>query len=344
MSLQPTANFGSDPVSPSLRLAYERNNIRPLWESDNSALPPQGERGHVWHWRDTKPVLLETAKITLPAIIERRVMNLVNPSAMHIGSDATSGMINGCLQALMPGEHARPHRHSMHALRFVLEGAGAETIVDGKPCAMEAGDLVVTPGWTWHEHRNEGGKPTLWVDILDAAFHRAFGTARFQPGPIQNPRAALPDAAFTSGAFVPIAAQDQPKDYSPVFRYAWADACRAVEAAPMAADGSRTVRYADPVTGGPVLPTIDCYLTQTDAGMTTSGIRSSASTLCVVAEGEGESQVGDQSFAWAKGDVLALPQGLWISHRCDVGPARLFLATNREVYRHIGLLVEERAA
>ncbi|MET3762259.1 cupin domain-containing protein [Sphingomonas sp. UYEF23] len=276
--------------------------------------------------------------------MERRVLNLANPTATHVSAEATSGTISGCLQALMPGELARPHRHSMHALRFVLEGEGAETIVEGKVCAMEPGDLVVTPGWTWHEHRNAGGAPTLWVDILDVAFHRAFGTARFQPGPIQNATSTLPDSAFTGASFVPVVAQADPKNYSPVFRYAWADAQRAVAAAPADSDGSRTVRYADPVSGGAVLPTIDCYLTQIGEGDATQATRSSASTLCVVAEGAGETWIGEEVLAWEQGDVIALPQDQWISHRCATGPARLFLASNREIYRKFGLLKEERAA
>lgn len=340
----PAANYAADPVSPELRQAYADNDIAVLWESANGALPPPGERAKVWHWSDTRPVMVETAKITLPAIIERRVMQLVNPTVDNPSSEAISGLLNAGLQALMPGEHARPHRHSMHALRFVIEGSGAETVVEGKPCAMEPGDLIVTPGWTWHEHRNVGGQPTIWVDILDAALHRAFGTAKFQPGPISQPRAAMPDAAFTSGAFVPVMAQADAQSYSPVFRYSWADASRAVAAAPADADGSRTVRYADPVTGGPVLPTIDCYLLQIAPTSATRGYRNSASAMCVVVEGEGETSVGDDVVTWRPGDVIGLPQNQWISHRSTAGEARLFIATNREVYRHLGLLTEERAA
>lgn len=334
------ANYAADPVSPELRALYAKNHIKVLWESENGALPPARDRAHVWHWPDVRPIMFETAKITLPAIIERRVMQLVNPTLSNPDSEAISGLLNAGLQALMPGEHARPHRHSMHALRFILEGQGAETIVEGKPCKMEPGDLITTPGWTWHEHRNQGGAPTVWVDILDAALHRAMGTAQFQPGPIQNAQMAVPDAAFACAGFIPVAAQQAMKPYSPVFRYPWSEAKRAVQAAPPAEDGSRTIRYADPLNGGPVLPTIDCYLQQVEPGAATSPYKTSASALCVVVEGEGESRVGDDVIAWGPNDVIGLPQNQWISHRCASGPARLFIASNREVYRHLGLLNE----
>ena len=343
MSAAPAQNYDSDPVSPQLRAQFRANNISVLWESENGALPPPSEKLHRWPWQDIRPLMMETAKITLPAIIERRVMQLVNPTA-DSKTDATSGLINAGIQALMPGEHAKPHRHSMHALRFILEGSGAETVVEGKPCRMEPGDLVTTPGWTWHEHRNVGGEPTVWVDILDAAMHRAMGTAVFERGPIHDPRAAVADDAFTSSAFIPVAAQSGAQPYSPIFRYPWADAKRAVEAAPAASDGSRMVRYADPLNGGPVLPTIDCYLQQIDEGSTTAGHRSSASAICVVVEGHGHTHAGAVSTEWGPGDVFTLPQHSWVSHSCHAGPARLFLATNREIYKRLGLLVEERAA
>ena len=344
MNVAQARNFDTDPVSPELRADYAANRLTVLWESPNGALPPPSEKALAWHWKDIRPVMLETAKITLPAIMERRVMQCANPTVGNPDSEAISGLLNAGFQALMPGEHARPHRHSMHALRFVLEGEGAETIVENKPCRMEPGDLVVTPGWTWHEHRNPEGRPTIWVDILDAALHRALGTAAFQPGPMVDPRPAIADSAFVSGAFVPVTPPSEVLPYTPVFRYAWADARRAVQAAPAADDGSRSVRYANPVNGAPVLPTIDCTLLQVEAGLPTRACRSSASGLCIVVEGEGETRIGDDVIRWQPNDVISLPQHRWISHHATRGPARIFVASNREIYRHLGLLTEERAA
>ena len=341
MSTAPAQNYMEDPVSPQLRAAYEANRISVLWESDNGALPPAGEKMQAWSWEAIKPLMMETAKITLPAVIERRVMQLVNPTNAATGADATSGLINAGVQALMPGEHARPHRHSMHAIRFILEGSGAQTVVDGKACTMEPGDLVTTPGWTWHEHRNVGGAPTVWVDILDAAFQRALGIARFEHGPIYSPRDPIADGAFTSASFVPVAAQGGTEPYSPVFRYPWADAKRAVMAAPPASDGSRTVRYADPVNGGPVLPSLDCYLQQIDEGTQTDAVRTNANALCVVVEGRGTSTSGDVTVEWGPKTVFTIPQHSWTTHNCTSGPARIFVASNREIYRRLGILLEE---
>ena len=42
----------------------------------------------------------------------------------------------------MPGEVAPSHRHNQSALRFVVEGEGAFTAVDGERTAMRAGDFI----------------------------------------------------------------------------------------------------------------------------------------------------------------------------------------------------------
>ena len=42
--------------------------------------------------------------------------------------------------------------------------------------------------------------------------------------------------------------------------YSWADACAAVAKIPADEDGSRMLRYINPLTGGAVMSMIDCYL------------------------------------------------------------------------------------
>jgi gentisate 1,2-dioxygenase len=50
--------------------------------------------------------------------------------------------------AALPGANLAPlpgHRHTPNASRIVVEGEGAVTVVDGEPCAMVPGDLILTP-------------------------------------------------------------------------------------------------------------------------------------------------------------------------------------------------------
>ena len=63
---------------------------------------------------------------------------------------------------------SRPaHRHSQSALRFVLEGKGAYTAVDGERTLMHPGDFIITPYMAWHDHGNDTDEPMFWLDGLD---------------------------------------------------------------------------------------------------------------------------------------------------------------------------------
>ena len=49
-----------------------------------------------------------------------------------------------------------------------MEGAGAYTVVDGHKMDLAAGDFVITPNGTWHDHGVEAdGAVTVWQDGLD---------------------------------------------------------------------------------------------------------------------------------------------------------------------------------
>ena len=182
----------------------------------------------------------------------------------------------------------------MNALRFVVEGKGASTVVDGKDCPMEEGDLVITPGWTWHEHVHRGDAPIIWLDALDAPLHRYLGTDKFEPGPAHDLPNMPADTAFAFPNIVPELA-DAATPFSPVFRYPWAAASAAVRAAPKWKDGSRRVRYVNPVTGGPTMPLMDCYLTQIDKGTETVRFRTTSNAVCLVCEGRGTTKVGEDT-------------------------------------------------
>lgn len=65
------------------------------------------------------------------------------------------------------GEVAPSHRHNQSALRFIVEGKGAFTAVDGERTPMHTGDFILTPQWRWHDHGNPGSEPVVWLDGLD---------------------------------------------------------------------------------------------------------------------------------------------------------------------------------
>ena len=327
----------------NLRQAWRDAHVAPLWESPTAHKPgPAGARGHVWRWETMRPLIEGALAVQSPAAVERRVLSLVNPTCDSDSHAPVTRTIAAAVQILMPGESARPHRHTMNALRFVLEGSGAATIVDGKSCPMAEGDLILTPAWCWHEHVHEGSGPVIWLDVLDVPLHDYLGTSVFEPGPAHDVPPTVDDRAFAMPNLVPDIGEPEPP-YSPVFRYPWEVARAAVAAAPRGADGARRVRYANPLSGGSSMALLDSSLVELVADEPTVPIRTTSSAVCAVVEGTGSTRVGDDDIAWGPRDIIALPPGNWISHRARGGAARLFMVTDREVFRRLGLLREELA-
>ena len=334
-----TDNRPSGQPYEDVRKAWHAANVRPLWENVLAhKVREGGPKPNHWPWRLMRSFVDDAMRVTSPAAVERRVLTLTDPDGIGGAGSTTTNLTTG-LQILLPGEAARPHRHTMNALRFVIEGKGASTVVDGKDCPMDEGDLIITPGWTWHEHVHKGSAPIVWLDALDAPLHRYLGTDVFEPGPTHDMPKVMDDAAFAFPNIVPEMGDPAPA-FSPVFRYPWAAASAGVRAAPTWKDGARRVRYVNPVNGGPVMPLMDCYLSQIDKGTETVRYRSTSNAVCFVCEGRGTTHVGEDTIAWEAKDVFSLPHGNWITHRADE-TATLFLVTDRDALRRLDLLKEQ---
>ena len=139
---------------------YERLkplSMAPLWEVLHRLLarePVTDAVPYVWTYNDLRPLLLESGDIISAAEVERRVYVLENPGLT--GRSAATETLYAGLQLILPGEIAPAHRHTSSALRFIVEGDGAYTAVDGEKARMAPGDLVLTPNWAWHDHGHDG--------------------------------------------------------------------------------------------------------------------------------------------------------------------------------------------
>jgi len=176
----------------------------------------------------------------------------------------------------------------------------------------------------------------VWLDVLNVHTHLNLDTFVFEPGPPHDVPTLPPEEAFQSPNLVPDIIQTR---FSPVFRYPMESALRALQAAPPSRDGSRRVRYVNPLTGGPVMPLIDCWLFQFDAGQSTIPFRTSAHAVCCVVDGRGSTTVGSRATNWETHDVFTLPSESVIMHQADTA-ATLFVVSDRELYRRLDLLTE----
>lgn len=143
-------------------------NLTPLWESLHHLVPKTPNANCApayWNYQEIRPLLLESGGLIGAKEAVRRVLVLENP-ALRGQSSITATLYAG-LQLIMPGEVAPSHRHNQSALRFIVEGKGAFTAVDGERTPMNEGDFILTPQWRWHDHGNPGDEPVIWLDGLD---------------------------------------------------------------------------------------------------------------------------------------------------------------------------------
>src|SRR6185436_18655409 len=141
------------------------------------------------------------------------------------------------------------------------------TFVDGKRCPMHTNDFIITPSWTWHGHENDSQSRAIWLDLLDVPM-LGYLDANFG---MQGPAAAyptdvssLPDRAFSGGGLVP-AEPPAALPHSPRFRWAWPEVAEALAALPFERDGTRSVRFANPLDGGSVMATLDARVIEVGA-------------------------------------------------------------------------------
>ena len=324
-------------VTPEDRAAWDEASVRPLWEIEQAhAVDTHETRGTIWPWRTTGPLTRRALDLASPEVAERRVLSFIAPDAKP-GEFHTIVNLNAALQIIAPGERARPHRHSPDALRFVLDGHGAVTRVDGKEVPMQYGDLVLTPGNCWHEHWHEGSAPIVWLDVLNVHTHINLGTFFFEPGPPHDVPALPADDEFRVSGILP---EIPATSFSPVFRFPLESVVAALESAPLGPDGAKRVRYVNPQTGGPVMALLDCWMIALEPGAETLPFRTNAHGVCVAVRGSGRTTVGTHSMSWETRDVFTLPSDAWITHEASE-PALLFVVSDRELYRKLSLLTAE---
>ncbi|MBV8353983.1 MAG: cupin domain-containing protein, partial [Candidatus Eremiobacteraeota bacterium] len=149
-------------------------SAEPLWTQMHAMVPPLPAPkavAHVWAWKTMQPLLERAGRLVSAADAERRVFMLVNPA---LKAPYTTDTLYAGLQLILPGEVARAHRHVAFALRFIVEGEGTYTAVDGEKVTMRRGDLVLTPSWNFHDHGNESTTPMIWLDGLDLPVYQFF--------------------------------------------------------------------------------------------------------------------------------------------------------------------------
>jgi len=103
------------------------------------------------------------------------------------------------------------------------------------------------------------------------------------------------------------------------------------------------LRYVNPATGGPPMPTMASFMQLLPARFTGARHRSTEGTIYCVVEGKGRARIGDAVFAFGPRDVFVVPS--WHRLAVDADAECVpFSFADRRVHDALGLLRGERAA
>jgi gentisate 1,2-dioxygenase len=322
-------------------------HLRPLWEVLDDLVPPQPRPS-------ARPCVVALRRRAAAADGVRQAHHRGGGDTPRAhsresrppGSSLITSALYAGLQLILPGEVAPSHRHTQSALRFIVEGAGAYTAVDGERTTMAPGDFIITPSWTWHDHGNDGEEPVVWLDGLDipiVALHDAQFAERY-PEAVQPVNRPEGDADARWGANMALIDHRHGSRTSPVFNYPYAKSRAAL--AKLAAAGVRDpahgvrMRYVNPVTGGWAMPTLGTFLQMLPRGFRSLPHRSTDGTVYCCVEGRGTMRIGDEEFEFGPRDVFVAPswQVRTLTASADVV---LFGYSDRPAQEALGLLREE---
>lgn len=330
---------------------FRQENLIPLWTEIGDLMPesprPQAVP-HVWRWRDLLP-LAERAGDLIPVGRggERRAIALANPGLG--GRPYATPTLWAAIQYLGGHEVAPEHRHSQNAFRFVVEGEGVWTVVNGDPVAMRRGDFLLTPGWNFHGHHNETDQPMAWIDGLDIPFVHYTDSTFFEFGSDRvtdesTPHVSRSEKLWGHPGLRPLVGLEDTVS-SPIAAYRWEHTEAALEdqleleaaGHPATVElGHAAIRFVNPTTGGDVMPTIRAEFHRLRGGTTTSTRREVGSTVFQVFDGTGVLEIDGTRHEVARGDMVVVPSWSPLTMTTDDG-LDLFRFGDQPIMERLGL-------
>lgn len=301
---------------------FEANNMVPLWTEIGDLMPTQPKPAAIpysWKWKDLLPLAEEAGELVpVGRGGERRAIALANPGLG--GRPYISPTLWCAIQYLGPHEIAPEHRHSQNAFRFVVEGEGVWTVVNGDPVRMSRGDFLLTPGWNFHGHHNETDQPMAWIDGLDIPFVHYTDTSFFEFGidrvtDESTPSISRSERLWANPGLRPLSGLKNTVN-SPIGAYRWEHTDRALteqllledEGEPATVEqGHAAVRYINPTTGGDVMPTIRAEFHRFREGAESAKTRRVGSDIYQVFEGRGRFIIDGEERVVEKGDIVVSP-------------------------------------
>ncbi|WP_188740988.1 cupin domain-containing protein [Shewanella inventionis] len=291
----------------------EANNLVPLWPNMRAVLPhkvpTRNTETMTWRYNDIRPLLIEAGDLTPIEKAERRVLVLANPGHGLNNMQATPSIYMG-MQLILPGETAPNHRHTPNAVRIIVEGEGAYTTVNGEPCKMERGDLILTPSGMWHEHHHEGKDPIVWLDILDLPLiYSLEGSWAIESGLQKvSKKRDKSYSDYSAAGIVPSLGFTRTENKTPMLRYPWkkTKSCL-LEMAQDYDESSVQVSYVNPENGNSLFPSIGFGALMIKSGQSVTLPKRTTPCIFHVIEGAGLMNADTKAVSFSEKDTFSAP-------------------------------------
>ena len=328
------------------KVELEKNSVNLAAIYDEPLIIPKKKRVKAFHWKWTKieRLLFQSIEFqnklpTGQAGAERRIIRLQNPG---LDCETVTETMSMSVQLLMPGEFARPHRHTPVAFRFFLKG-NSYTTVHGEKYQMSPGDLVLTPYMQWHEHGNDGSEPGIWIDGLDFPMVRYFDAVIKED--IEVPQ-EYSVRRFSSPGLRPSWIPQSELQRESLVHFRWENTEKTLFALADGGDFSPTediiLEYVNPTNGDSVFYTIGCYIQMIRPEIKTKEHKENVHKIYHVFRGKGETIIDGQKFKWSDGDFFVVPSGSWHYHEnTSKNHAILFSLQDKPALKRLGLYREE---
>jgi gentisate 1,2-dioxygenase len=307
---------------------------------------------HIWKDAEVQRLLKVSEAVKLG---ERRMLRFINPGTPDW--KYVTPTLSVSIQHILPGEFAVPHRHTANAIRFFLRGKSYTTVEEDK-CEMERGDLIITPGWEWHDYGNEGTEPGVWIDALDLpliqyldscgylkSLEEEIGYQVSTQEKLKSRRSGISEQRYSSVGLRPMTRGEGTSRRNGLIHYRWANTYAALKRlAEHESDPFDDVmmEYVDPATGGSVYPTFSCCIQMIRPGVKTKAHRQASCAVYYVFDGKGQSVIDGRVYDWSAGDFFVVPFYFWHEHfNTGKEPAILFSLQDFPLMKNLGIYREE---
>lgn len=303
---------------------------RPYWPYE----PKNAIKPHLWKWEEVLPLVKECGELIGlgrgSSHYDRRVLALSNPGSNY--DYTTSGTLFADIQLIKPGESAPCHRHTPCATRFIMQGEGGWTTVNGDRKRVRPGDIVYTGQFPWHDHGNDGPEDFIFLDVLDIPllYFTATSSWEFDFAPITGDKnivnqpatmTEFEDSLQVDPILRPTFSTQKKRNHEMFSYLSWeknkAQLTKYEQHEGSECDGIH-LEWTQP-NGEHIGPTVSVFTQWIRPKENILSHRHTSSTIYICVEGQGYVNIENQTLRFVKNDIFVVPSWNWHNFESDKG-------------------------